>query len=52
MSVNKLVAKAVEYSEKNETEKMMFIFGQITYILLDFEPIVLDEAGFGSNVKN
>ena len=27
---------------------MMYAFGQITYILLDFEPIVLDEAGFQS----
>lgn len=28
----------------------MYILGQITYILLDFEPIVLDDAGFGKNI--
>jgi len=30
---------------------MMKVLGQITFILLDFEPIVLDEAGFGSNIN-
>lgn len=29
----------------------MYIFGQITYITLDFEPIVLDDAGFGWNTE-
>ena len=50
LSINKLVAKAVEYSDNNQTADMMYVFGQITYILLDFEPIVLDEAGFGRNI--
>jgi len=50
LSINKLVQKAVEYNEKNETEKMMYTLGQITYIILDFEPIVLDDAGFGKNI--
>lgn len=45
-----MVSKAVEYSDNNQTEEMMFVLGQITYILLDFEPIVLDEAGFGRNI--
>ena len=52
LSVNKLVQKAVEFNDNNETEKMMYILGQITYVLLDFEPIVLDDAGFGRNVLN
>ena len=50
LTINKQVAKAVEFSDNNETEKMMYVLGQITYIMLDFEPIVLDEAGFGKNV--
>lgn len=29
---------------------MMYVLGQITYIILDFEPIVLDDAGFGNKV--
>jgi len=29
---------------------MMYVLGQISYIMLDFEPIVLDEAGFGRNI--
>lgn len=29
---------------------MMYTLGQITYIILDFEPIVLDDAGFGKNI--
>jgi len=32
-------------------QEMMKVLGQITFILLDFEPIVLDEAGFGSNIN-
>lgn len=28
----------------------MYILGQIAYIFVDFEPIVLDDAGFGKNV--
>ena len=27
LSINKLVQKAVDYNDKNETEKMMYIFG-------------------------
>lgn len=50
LNINKLVSKAVEYSDAGENEKMMYILGQITFIMLDFEPIVLDEAGFGKNV--
>ena len=50
LSVNKLVSKAVEFSDANETNKMMYVLGQITYVMLDFEPIVLDEAGFGRNI--
>ena len=50
LSINKLVAKAVEFNEQNKTEEMMYILGQITYIMLDFEPIVIDEAGFGKNI--
>lgn len=52
LNINKLVSKAVEYSDAKEEEKMMYILGQITFILLDFEPIVLDEAGFGNNIAN
>ena len=51
LSINKFVAKAVEYSDANETEAMMYILGQITYILFDFEPIVLDEAGFTNAIN-
>ena len=50
LSINKLVAKAVEFNEKNQTVEMMEVLGQITFIMLDFEPIVIDEAGFGRNV--
>lgn len=50
LSVNKLVSKAVEHSDNNQTDKMMFVLGQITYIMLDFEPIVLDDFGFGKNI--
>lgn len=50
LRINNLVQKAVEYNDNNETEKMMYILGQISYIMLDFEPIVLDDAGFGKNV--
>jgi hypothetical protein len=50
LSINKLVSKAVEYSDNNQTVDMMRIFGQMTYILLDFEPIVLDEAGLDGEI--
>lgn len=29
---------------------MMYVLGQIAYILLDFEPIVLDDSGFGKSI--
>ena len=48
--LNRKVQKAVEYNDANETEKMMYMLGQIAYIMLDFQPIVLDDAGFGKNV--
>ena len=34
--LNRKVQKAVEYNDANETEKMMYVLGQVTYIMLDF----------------
>lgn len=47
LKINKLVNQAVAYNEKNETAAMYRVFGEIYYIMVDFEPIVLDDAGFG-----
>ena len=51
LRINNLVQNAVDYNDNNETEKMMYILGQITFIMLDFKPIVLDDAGFGWKVE-
>ena len=50
LAINKLVQKAVQYNDEGKTNEMMFVLGQITYIMLDFEPIVLDDVGFGKNI--
>ena len=44
VSVNKIYAKVMEYSEKNETENMYYAFGRIFRMVVDFEPVIIENA--------
>ena len=51
LKINKLVNQAVAYNERGQLTDMYHIFGEIFFITVDFEPVVLDDAGFGRNTK-
>lgn len=46
MTINSLYGEIREYSEANDTEKVYYEFGRIFRLVVDIEPVVLEEAGY------
>lgn len=49
LTINKLYGEIIEYDELNKTEEKWYELGRIARIVLDFEPIVLEDASLSSD---
>jgi len=49
LTINSLYGEIIEYSEANDTESMYYEFGRIFRLVVDIEPVVLEEAAFNAD---
>lgn len=49
LTINSLYSEIVEYSEAGNTPAMYYEFGRIARLVLDIEPVVLEESAFNAN---
>lgn len=49
LTINSLYGEIREYTENNETERVYYEFGRIFRLVMDIEPVVLEEAGFDAD---
>jgi len=49
LTINSLYGEIREYSEANDTEKVYYEFGRIFRLVMDIEPVVLEEAGYDAD---
>lgn len=45
ITINRIFNQVVELSDKNETVKMYALLGRIFKMVIDFEPVIFEEAG-------
>ena len=49
LTINSLYGEIREYSEANDTVKVYYEFGRIFRLVMDIEPVVLEEAGYDAD---